>query len=102
MENLRDKIDGVKKIKFLGKKKHLEENRNKELLVTEIKIKTNELLNGNNLCKNTNNENNIINSKNIKEIKSELISKSEENKQNNNLQIIKNNMENTPTITKKI
>lgn len=98
MENLRDKIDGVKKIKFLGKKKHLEENRNKELLVTEIKIKTNELLNGNNLCKNTNNENNIINSKNIKEIKPELISKSEENKQNNNLQIIKNNMENTPTI----
>ena len=98
MENLRDKIDGVKKIKFLGKKKHLEENRNKELLVTEIKIKTNELLNGNNLCKNTNNENNIINTKNIKEIKPELISKSEENKQNNNLQIIKNNMENTPTI----
>ena len=106
VENLKDKKEGKEKNKFLGKKKHAENNISKEQLVTEIKIRTSEFVNENNLfSKEKNNENNLNNlNKNNKVIKKDVQEKAQENNNiSNSIDLIKKNkisinMKNNPFI----
>ena len=88
VENLKE---NDKKNKFLGKKKKPGEKIFGEQMVTEIKIKTKEFLNGTLAMKEANNgeKNNLI--KNNKDIKTDASEKTIENTNINNSDIIHNN-----------
>jgi hypothetical protein len=88
VENLKE---NDKKNKFLGKKKKPGEKIFGEQMVTEIKIKTKEFLNGTLAMKEANNgeKNNLI--KNNKDIKTDTSEKTIENTNINNSDIIHNN-----------
>ena len=88
VENLKE---NDKRNKFLGKKKKPGDKIFGEQMVTEIKIKTKEFLNGTLAMKEANNvdKNNLI--KNNKDIKTDASEKSIENTNINNSDIIHNN-----------